>query len=547
MCPSGGAAQRLAPCRVCPRRRDEHSMTSTDLAAPTAAVSADPARPVVRAFVYVLDPTPAQIEALRSHCGAQRFAYNWALAQVKANLDQRTAERSYDIAEAELTPSMSWSAYSLRRHWNIIKDTVAINAETGQVWWSANSKEAYSSGIANCANALSNWSAARSGKRAGTMRFPRFKSKRAASSCRFTTGCIGLVTTDGDRRHVQLPRIGVIRTAESTRKLARKTIAERARIRSATVSFRRGRWQVSFSVEMTLPARALPPTTTGPRSVVGVDVGVKHLAVLSTGELIENPNHARKQAKKLRRLQRRGARRTGPDRRTRQQPSNRWLRTQDQIQRIHARVANSRRDHLHKLTTQLVRAYDTVVVEDLNVSGMSRSGGAYKRGLNRAIGDAALAEIRRQLTCKTDWTGTGLHVADRWYPSSKTCSNCQAVKTKLPLNVRVFICDHCGYRGDRDHNAALNLAALAVSVEDGTSPASRGRDVKAARQKPTIRPAHQRADGIAAGTPHTSGERGRSNPATHAEYENGTQRERRQPNQSRTAAAVHDCCMLPRG
>ncbi len=120
---------------------------------------------------------------------------------------------------------------------------------------------------------------------------------------------------------------------------------------------------------------------------------------------------------------------------------------------------------------------------------MSRSGGAYKRGLNRAIGDAALAEIRRQLTYKTDWTGTGLHVADRWYPSSKTCSNCQAVKTKLPLNVRVFVCDHCGYRGDRDHNAALNLAALAVSVEDGTSPASCGRDVKAARQKPTIRPA----------------------------------------------------------
>ncbi len=217
-------------------------MTATAaLADPTADIAApDPSRVVIRAFVYVLDPTPGQVEALRSNCGAQRFAYNWALSQVKSNLDQRTAERSYGVPDAGLTPSMSWSAYSLRKHWNTVKDDVAVNPETGQVWWSANSKEAYSSGIANCANALSNWSAARSGKRAGTMRFPRFKSKRAASSCRFTTGCIGLVTTDGDRRHVQLPRIGVVRTAESTRKLARKTIAGTARIRSATVSFRRG-------------------------------------------------------------------------------------------------------------------------------------------------------------------------------------------------------------------------------------------------------------------------------------------------------------------
>jgi putative transposase len=490
---------------------------TADIAAP------DPSRKVIRAFVYVLDPTPEQVEALRSHCGAQRFAYNWALSQVKANLDQRAAERSYGVPEAELTPAMSWSAYSLRKHWNTVKDDIAVNPETRQPWWPENSKEAYSSGIANCAAALSNWSDTRSGKRKGSMGFPRFKSKRAALSCRFTTDAFGLVTDGGDRRHVKLPRIGAIRTCESTRKLARKTIAGSARIRSATLSYRRGRWQVSFSVETTLPARALPPTGAAAvadrgvgGSLVGVDVGVKHLAVLSTGEMIENPKHARKQAKKLRRLEHRASRRVGPDRRTGQQPSRRWQRTQDQIRAVHTRIAAGRCDHLHKLTTRLVRDFDTVVVEGLNIAGMTRSGGAYKRGLNRALHDAGLAEIRRQLAYKTEWTGTGLHVADRWYPSSKTCSNCQVVKAKLPLKVRVFTCDACGYRADRDHNAALNLAALAAVVDGCASSASCGRDVKEARQKPTIRPATRRADGIAAGTPH-SGERGRGNPDTHAE------------------------------
>ena len=481
---------------------------------PAPEQAADSSRTVIRAFVYVLDPTPEQASVLRSHCGAQRFAYNWALSQVKANLDQRAAERSYEIPDAELTPSLSWSAYRLRKHWNTVKNDVAVNTDTGQVWWPENSKEAYSSGLANCAAALSNWSDARSGKRKGAMGFPRFKSKRAVLSCRFTTGRFGLVTDGGDRRHVQLPRIGTIRTCESTRKLARKAIAGSGRIRSATLSYRRGRWQVSFSVEITLPARALPPAAAGPGSVVGVDVGVKHLAVLSTGEMIENPKHARKHAKRLRRLGRRASRQVGPDRCTGQEPSRRWLRTQEQIRAVHTRIADARRDHLHKLTTRLVRDFDTVVVEDLNISGMTRSGGVYKRGLNRALHDAALGEIRRQLTYKTEWAGTGLHVANRWYPSSKTCSNCQVVKAKLPLKVRVFTCDACGFRADRDHNAALNLAALAAG-EGGASSASCGRDVKDARQKPTIRPAARRADGIAAGTP-PSGERDRGNPDTHA-------------------------------
>ncbi|WP_222719386.1 hypothetical protein [Actinokineospora xionganensis] len=120
---------------------------------------------------------------------------------------------SYGVAEADLTPWLNWSAYSLRKDWNQAKEAAAP-------WWGENSKEEYSSGLANLATALANWSSSKTGKRKGPkVRFPRFKGKRAGLSCRFTTGAFGLA--DGDRRHVKLPRIGLIRTLESTRKLAR--------------------------------------------------------------------------------------------------------------------------------------------------------------------------------------------------------------------------------------------------------------------------------------------------------------------------------------
>ena len=115
---------------------------------------------MIRAFMFALDPTDAQGEAFRSHCGAQRFAYNWGLALIRANLDQRAAERTYDIGEDQLTPPVAWSAYSLRRAWNEAKNSRAP-------WWAQNSKEVYSAGLANLAAALRNWSSSRSGARAG--------------------------------------------------------------------------------------------------------------------------------------------------------------------------------------------------------------------------------------------------------------------------------------------------------------------------------------------------------------------------------------------
>ena len=407
---------------------------------------------VLQAYQFALDPTPEQQAALSSHCGAARFAFNWGLNRVKAVLDQRSAERSYGIAEHDLTPTVSWSAYSLRKAWNIAKHEVAP-------WWGENSKEAYSSGLANLASALDSWNQSRTGKRAGKpVGFPRFKSKRNRSSCRFTTGAFGL--SDADRRHVQLPRIGPVRTHESTRKLARHVERGTARIRSATVSFQRGRWHVSFSVEITKGQRQRASRG----GAVGVDLGVKYLAVLSTGEKVANPKHLDAAQRKLRRLQRQAARRTGPDTRTKHVPSNRWRTTQQQIAKLHGQVANARRDGLHQLSTRLVGEFDTVAVENLHVAGMVGN-----RCLARAISDVGMGELRRQLDYKTRWHGRGLVVADRWFPSSKTCSNCGVVKAKLRLSERTFHCQSCGYTADRDDNAARNLEALAEAATVGTS------------------------------------------------------------------------------
>lgn len=310
----------------------------TAIASPGKAV-----RSSVRGYRFALDPTPAQEQALRSHCGAQRYAYNWGLRRVTANLEQRAAEKSYGISDRDLTPALNWSAYRLRKMWNTVKGEVAP-------WWEENSKEAYSSGLANLAAGLSTWVKSQAGDRKGPrMRFPQFKTKKSHLSCRFTTGAFGL--SDADRRHVKLPRIGLVRTHESTRKLARRVAEGSARIKSATISFSRGRWFVSFSVEVRTALKTLGP----PRATVGVDVGLKHLAVLSqpvrgvsdAEGMVANPAHLERSKKTLRRLQRKATRRQGPDRRTGRDPSHRWQRAQDKVNRRHALIANGRTDALH--------------------------------------------------------------------------------------------------------------------------------------------------------------------------------------------------------
>ncbi len=423
----------------------------------------------MQAYRFALAPNDAQAAALSRHAGAARFAYNWGLARVKAALAQREAEKTYGVPEVELT-EVPWSLYALRRQWNQAKSEVAP-------WWGECSKEAFNAGLDRLARGLKNWADSRGGRRRGRrVGFPRFKKRgRARDGFRYTTGSFG---PDGDRR-VKLPRIGGVKTCEAMGKLTSRLAGGTARLLGATVSRTAGRWYVSFTVEV---ERDAPEPRDG--DVVGVDLGVSSLAVLSTGEKVPNPRHHKRSSRKLRAASRAYAR-TRPG-------SNRRRKRAGRLARIHARVANQRRDGLHKLTTRLATEFGTVVVEDLNVTGMTRSArgtvdnpGANvraKAGLNRGVLDTAPGELRRQLEYKTTWYGSRLVVAGRWYPSSKTCSGCGWRNPSLPLRKRVFTCLGCGLVMDRDENAAVNLKQLAGAGVAGypgpSGPNARGADRK---------------------------------------------------------------------
>ena len=420
--------------------------------------------PVHQAFRFELDPSTTTRSALSSHAGASRFAYNWGLALVKDRLDARQALEVLAMRQgagagearawaAETAGPVPWTLYSLRKEWNRVKDEFAP-------WWRENSKEAYNSGLDALARALKGYFDSRGGARAGKpMGFPTFKKKGGQPSCRFSTGVIRVV----DDRHVQLPRLGVIRTKEHTTALLDQVVAGMARALSATVKEEAGRWFVSFGCEV----ERHDSVATYPDAIVGVDLGVHHFAVLSTSELVENPKPVSHFARRMARLNRELSRA--------QLGSKRRAKTKAKLSRCHRRVANVRRDTLHKLTTHLATAYGTVVIEDLAVKNMTacpkpkadpenpghhlENGHAAKAGLNRSILDIAPGELRRQLTYKMGWHGGHLVVADRWFPSSKKCSSCKETKATLSLATRTYRCGNCGLVLDRDHNAARNLAA----------------------------------------------------------------------------------------
>ena len=415
---------------------------------------------VVQAYRFALDPSPAQERALRSHAGAARFAWNWGLARCRERY--AAAGRWYSAAE-------------LHRLWNLVKrDDPAL------AWWEQNSKCVYQEAFRDLDRALRDFAASRKGRRLG---FPRFKKRgRCRDSCRFSTGairCAGATVT--------LPRLGTIGTHESTRKLARRVEAGSARILSATVSRTAQRWYCSFTVEVD---RKVPARHARPGSAVGVDLGIRALltGADSAGNIVTVPG-----PKPLTAGQRRLRRASRAHSRTATGGANR-RKSAARLARLHARVANIRADALHKATTALAGRYETIVCEDLNVAGMVRN-----RALARALADQGFGQARRMLAYKTAWNGGRLILADRWYPSSKTCSGCGAVKTKLALSERTYHCEHCGLALDRDVNAAVNLLHLAASGADSLNAGrARARPSPAGHRAATQEPGT--ADAGQAGT-----------------------------------------------
>jgi putative transposase len=363
---------------------------------------------VHQAFRYELAPTAVQCTALTNHAGAARWAWNWGLA-VRRKAYRRRGE--------------TLTAVDLHRLLNRLKRTPKF------AWLYEVSKCAPQEALRDLDRAYANyWRGRRHGRRVGS---PRFK-KRGRCPQRFRlTGAIRV-----EEGAVMLPRIGQVATKEPTSKF-------RGRILSATCRREADRWYCSLTVEVVRPD---PAPVDGP--TVGIDLGIHTFAVCSDGTSINSPRALERSLRKLRRRARAVSRK--------QRESRNRAKATLALARCHRGIRNQRVDALHKATTALATAKSVIVVEDLNVAGLLGN-----RHLARAISDQGWAEFHRQLAYKCHWYGSRLLVAPRFFPSSRLCSACGALKAALPLDVRVFRCEACGLVIDRDLNAASNLAVLA--------------------------------------------------------------------------------------
>ncbi|KWX20460.1 transposase [Mycolicibacterium wolinskyi] len=446
----------------------------------------------VQAFRFTLDPTAEQAHALARHFGARRMAYNWTVAQLKADI-QAWRETGVETAKPSLR--------ALRKRWNSVKNEVCVNAETGAVWWPECSKEAYADGIDGAVDAYWNWQQSRAGTRAGKrVGFPRFKKKgRDADRVSFTTGAMRV---ESDRRHLTLPVIGCVRTHENTRRIERLIAKGRARVLAITV--RRNGTRLDASVRV-LVQRPQQPNVELPESRVGVDVGVRRLATVATAdgtvlEQVPNPRPLEAALTELRHASRVRSRCAKGSRRYRERTA--------EISRLHRRVNDVRTHHLHCLTTRLAKTHGRIVVEGLDATGMLRQKGlSGARARRRGLSDSALGTPRRHLSYKTGWYGSALVVADRWFPSSKTCHLCGHVQD-IGWDEK-WICDPtdggCGVTHHRDDCAAINLARYEepVSVVGPVGAAvKRGADRK-------TRPGRAGGDEARKGAGHPAGEQPR--------------------------------------
>jgi putative transposase len=416
-------------------------------------------------FRFTLDPNREQYQRLLAHAGAARLAYNHHLGRVKANLGQRAAERSYGVAESDLTPALSWSRLSFINHMNAWKDGRASDASVsldedgnevrGLPWRAEVSTDVFECASVNAAAALGNWSKSRTGARAGKAAgFPRFKGRHKTVPAfrlrsKSVPGQISPVRAAGPRV-LRLPKLGELRVREHTGQLTKMLGSGRFHVYAASFRLEHGRWVVAI----TGVAAQLHHQCRGPKNRhqarVGVDLGVKTLAVVADehGRVL----HTWAGVKALQHAQ--GALKLANQSYSRtKRVSGGRKKAAVRLGKIHARVAHLRANMLHKITTELARGYASVAIEDLNVTGMLQL-----RSLARHVSDAAFGQFRAQLEYKAAWYCTEVVVADRWFPSSKTCSRCGTINADLTLSDRVYDCGACGLVLDRDVNAAVNLA-----------------------------------------------------------------------------------------
>ncbi|GGA33928.1 RNA-guided endonuclease TnpB family protein [Okeania sp. KiyG1] len=387
---------------------------------------------VEKAYKFRVYPTPEQENLLRRTLGCVRLIYNKALAARTQAWHENKERVGYTQTSAMLT---NWKK---QEDLDFLSEVSSVPLQQG---------------LRHLQTAFTNFFS-------GRAKYPNFKKKRNGGSAEFTKSAFKW--KDGQ---VYLAKCAEPLPIRWSRQLPQNCVPTTITVKLDPS----GRWSVSLRVNDPRDLKLNPVT-----KQVGIDLGITSLVTTSDGEKIANPKKLNKLHKKLRLAQKSLKRKT--------KGSNNYQKARLKVARIHAKIKDSRLDFTHKLTTQLIRENQTIVVEDLAVKNMVKN-----HKLARAISDANWGELVGQLEYKAEWYGRQLIKIDRYFPSSKRCSNCGHTVEKLPLNIREWDCPECGNHHDRDINASINIlaAGLAVSVCGATvrPEGSKSRKAGAKKQK----------------------------------------------------------------
>ena len=391
---------------------------------------------MLRSHRIALSPAGWRDLLFRQHAGYARYAFNWAIDEFSASLS--VGDWCNDL--------------NLRPRFNAVKHLIAP-------WAVALSQNASKGAIIDAGQAIAAWGQYRQQLKAGQkpaqrIGFPKFKKRGGRMAFRADNGP-GTIRFDG--KHIILPK------AMGGRVRMREALRFDGKVKTVRIIKRGQRWYASATVDDGLP---MPEVADRGRPKLGVDVGVKRLASCSDRVMYEAPRPLRRLLKKLKRLNRSLARKV--------EGSANWHKLVDAIRRLHARIADIRNDAIHKATTEFVQRAGWLKVETLNVRGMMRN-----RRLSRALADAGMGEVLRQLEYKASWAGVRFERIDRWYPSSQLCNHCGERNDTLKLAQREWWCGGCGRLVDRDFNASDNIrdyespgAARRQPVETEVGPAA---------------------------------------------------------------------------
>jgi len=386
---------------------------------------------LLKGFKTRLNFTKEQEVLAYKHAGIARSAYNWGV---------EVCRKSY--GETKKVPS----GYELcKQH---VKEVKSVNAYFYEVSKYAPQKALLDLDVAYKnfyrEQKKSNYTDFKEIKKNGIVikkelkGLPQFKKKGINDSF-YLEGNVGQIIIQNNK--IKLPKFGWV-------KLFEKDIFLTSPIKNVTISRKANQWFVSFLQEF------IPIETVKTEGVVGVDLGIKTLATCSNGKVFPSIKPFKKYKRKLKILQRRVSKKFVKGA---VKQSNNYKKAQLKVSKLHLKISNIRNDYSHKITSHLTKNHSEIVIEDLNIKGMSKN-----HKLSSAILDGGWGEFRRQLTYKSDWYGSKLTVVNRFYPSSKTCSNCNEIKNDLKLKDRVFSCSKCGHKMDRDLNASMNLKKMAV-------------------------------------------------------------------------------------